>query len=133
MLPPATHSLLQPSNLPPGAMDSYYQQVLQSGIAGPYGSMFPHRPLPMMHSNGFIPTLNQQNGFYPPASLPSATSPQQRSSPEHIRSNSISPSSLSSHSPNRLTASQSPPAQTKQIPHATASDDESDIEVWISP
>lgn len=136
MLPPATHSLLPQSGIPPTAIEGYYQQVLQNGmngIAGPYGNMFgaPHRPLPMMHSmsntNGFLP----QGNFYSPSGLPSGAMPLPRPSPEHIRSNSISPvaSSTSSHSPNtsRLTTTQSPPVQAK--PAHTPSDDESDIEV----
>lgn len=133
MLPPATHSLMPPSA---AAIDGYYQQVLQNGMngmAGPYANMFatPHRPLPFMHTmsnpNAFLP-LGSQNGFYPPG-LASNSSPVQRTSPERIRSNSISPvaSSLSSHSPNATRLTTSPPAQTKPTHNQT--DDESDIEV----
>lgn len=139
MLPPASHSLLPPSNMPSSAIDGYYQQVLQSGLnvglAGPYGNMFtsPHRPMPMMHpmqnTNAFLP-LNPQNNFYPSSTgLPNATSPLQRLSPEQMRANSISPaaSSLSSHSPKESTvtaASRSSPVQQTK-----PADDESDIEV----
>lgn len=134
MMPGATHPMLPPSNVQSATIDGYYQ-ALQNGMNGmptPYGNMFgAHRPLPfhpMSNQNGFLPLTTSANGFYG-LSNPVANT---HSSPEHIRSNSISPtasSNASSHSPATVHTNrrQTPSVQLKST--RTASDDESDIEV----
>lgn len=124
MMPGAGH-LMPPTGLP--SVESYYQQILQSGMNGipaPTAAMFaaPHRPLPIVPQipgAAFLP-LSPPNSLYTPSRLAS-NSPAQRLSPEQSRPHSLSPvtSSLSSHSPKK---SQPWPAKAQ-------SDDESDIEV----
>lgn len=138
----AAHSMLPPSGAQ--SSDAYYQQLLQNSMASmssPYANMFggAHRPLPLAHpmptSAGFMP-LNPLNNYYPPSSLSSnSTSLQQRLSPEHLRSNSLSPvesSTSSSHSPNseNVPKPQKPSSAPAKTTTTVVSDDDSDIEVW---
>lgn len=132
MMPGAGHPMMPPSGL--SSVESYYQQILQSGMAGlsaPHPNMFaaPHRPMPIVPQipgAGFLP-LSPPNTMYPNSRLASTTPPQ-RLSPEQPRPNSLSPvtSSQSSHSPK---TSQWPVKTQTQIQTHTASDNESDIEV----
>lgn len=135
MIPGAGHPMMQP-NLP--SMESYYQQILQSGMTGlsaPHPNMFatPHRPLPIvpqMPGTAFLP-LSPPNALYPTSRLTTTSSPQ-RLSPEQSRPNSLSPvtSSQSSHSPKTQSWTNKTQPQTQtQTQTQNASDDESDIEV----
>lgn len=128
MMPGAGHPIMPPTNL--SSVESYYQQILQSGMNGltsQHASMFaaPHRPLPMVPQipgAGFLP-LSPPNSLYPASRLPS-TSPPQRLTPEQQRPHSLSPTASSLPSPKT-----SQPWPTKQQSTHNASDDESDIEV----
>lgn len=125
MMPGAGHPIMPPTSLP--SVESYYQQILQSGmngIAAPHTNLFatPHRPMPIVPQipgAGFLP-LSPPNSLYPASRLTSTSSPQ-RLSPEQSRPHSLSPvaSSLSSHSPKK----------SQPWPAKAPSDDESDIEV----
>lgn len=130
MMPAAGHPIMTPSNMP--SVESYYQQILQSGMNGippTHANLFagPHRPLPIVphiSGAGFLP-LSPPNSLYTTSRLPT-TSPSQRHSPVQSRPHSLSPanSSLPSHSPKT-----SQPCPTKSQSTHNVSDDESDIEV----